>query len=93
MSDFEIDDKVSIAFNKMPDEERKRLEGAVSTAKLGGNPKKSKVDQGNHQTVAQTGTVLEKRLTSDGVKYLVLVDLKNSPGKKRVIDGKDLTLI
>lgn len=81
MFQFERGTKVSIAFNKMPDEERVRFKKA-----------ECRIDQPNHQTEAQTGTILEQRVGESGIQYLVKVDVKNSPtGRQRVIAEDKLT--
>lgn len=82
--------RVSIAFETMSDDERERLE----TARSGKKASPSKVDQGQHQTVAQTGTVVEQRLGADGVSYLVCVDDANLPrGRLRAVIEEDLSAI
>jgi len=94
---FSIGDKVSIAFNKMPESEVARLEAAVSHSGIPGKrPEglKSKVAQGRHQTAARTGTILEQRTGESGVSYLVNVDTENLPrGRQRVVIEDDLALI
>ncbi len=100
---FEIGDKVSIGFNAVSDEERQRLENAMSVGKLSGKITKSRVVQANHQTVNETGTVLEQSnrapqersdgSVTSGVQYLVLVDATNSAGRKRMIPEEKLSTL
>ena len=83
-----IGDKVELAFNKMPAEERNRLENAVS------GRRKSKVDQKNHQTEANTGVVEAVQTTAIGTEYLVRVNLKKSVrGRLRIIPEGRLSKI
>ncbi len=92
---FDIGDRVTLAFNAMPDEEKERLEKAVSHTGIAGKRPdglKSKVVQAMHQTVAQTGTVLERRGTAEGITYLVKVDVDKLPqGRQRVVPEEKLT--
>lgn len=82
-----IGDRVEIAFNKTPQEEIERLRSARS----GKNNTPSKVDQRQHQTVAQTGTIVD---VSSSDQYLVSVNVPGSVrGRKRLIKEDKLTLL
>jgi len=98
MHKFTFGDRVSISFNAMPDEERERLEDAMSVGKITGRVQKSRVDQSNHQTQSESGTILDliikpgTKENSDGLYYTVGVDQPNSPRQRpRVIQEEKLT--
>lgn len=85
---FSLEDRVSIGFNAISDEEAERLAKAVS----GGD--KSRVVSGNHQTEAETGIIIEQRNNAEGVFYLVKIDVSGVPkGRLRNISEETLTLI
>ena len=82
-----IGDRVEIAFNKTPQEEIERLRSARS----GKNNTPSKVDQRQHQTVAQTGTIVD---VGSSDQYFVSVNVLGSVrGRKRLIKEEKLTLL
>ncbi len=82
-----VGDRVEIAFNKTPQEEIERLRSARS----GKNNTPSKVDQRQHQTVAQTGTIVDVGYSD---QYLVSVNVPGSVwGRKRLIKEDKLTLL
>ena len=81
-----IGDRVKIAFNKTPQEEIERLRSARS----GRQNTPSRVDQRCHQSVAQTGTILDKLSNNE---CLVNVDVSGSRGRKRIIKEDKLTLL
>ena len=82
-----IGDRVEIAFNKTPQEEIERLRSARS----GKNNTPSKVDQRQHQTVAQKGTIVD---VGSSDQYFVSVNVLGSVrGRKRLIKEEKLTLL
>lgn len=100
MHKFTFGDRVSIGFNAMPEDERKRLEEAVSVGLTRGKVSKSRVDQPNHQTQPETGTILDLVIkpptekNPDGLHYTVGADKKNtSIQRPRVISEEKLTAL
>jgi len=94
---FAVGTVVEIGFNAMPDEERKRLENAISVGKISGRADRSRVDQGCHQTVPDLGTIEDVRESADAegksvVQYGVRLTRKDGGrGRLRLVPEDKLT--